>query len=75
MDTTREIMASYWTEHSMNQSIEEMMLDEDASKITAHEHPEVLSLLPNLKGKSVLELGAGIGLVPCIFITWTFKLS
>ena len=56
-------MSSYWMEHSKQQSIEEMMLDEDASKITQHEHPEVLGLLPDLKGKQVLELGAGIGCV------------
>ena len=61
MEVTREVMSSYWTEHSTKQSIEEMMLDDDASKITKHEHPEVLSLLPDLKGKNVLELGAGIG--------------
>jgi phosphoethanolamine N-methyltransferase len=61
MEETREVMSSYWAEHSKKQSIEEMMLDEDACKITQHEHPEVMSLLPDLKGKTVLELGAGIG--------------
>lgn len=57
----REVMSSYWHEHSKHQSVEEMMLDEDASKLSKIEHPEVLSLLPSLKGKRVLELGAGIG--------------
>ena len=61
MEETRVVMSSYWAEHSRQQSIEEMMLDEDAHKITQHEHPEVMSLLPDLKGMQVLELGAGIG--------------
>ena len=56
-------MSSYWNEHSKDQSIEEMMLDEDASKLTKSEHPEILGLLPSLKGNKVLELGAGIGFV------------
>ena len=59
----REVMSSYWSEHSKQLSIEEMMLDEDATKLTKIEHPEVLSLLPSLEGKQVLELGAGIGFV------------
>lgn len=59
----REVMSSYWNEHSKDQSIEEMMLDEDASKLTKSEHPEILGLLPSLKGNKVLELGAGIGFV------------
>lgn len=57
----RDVMSSYWSEHSKQLSIEEMMLDEDATKLTKIEHPEVLSLLPSLEGKQVLELGAGIG--------------
>ena len=37
------------------------MLDSLASELDKEERPEVLSLLPNYKGKSILELGAGIG--------------
>jgi SAM-dependent methyltransferase len=38
-----------------------MMLDSRASDLDKEERPEVLSLLPPYEGKSVLELGAGIG--------------
>lgn len=51
----------FWNKHSLAQSVEEMMLDSKAKHLTQHEHPEVLSMLPSIKGKDVLELGAGIG--------------
>ncbi|KAF8696103.1 hypothetical protein HU200_036993 [Digitaria exilis] len=38
-----------------------MMLDSRAAELDREERPEVLSLLPSYEGKSVLELGAGIG--------------
>ncbi|MQM14088.1 hypothetical protein Taro_047018 [Colocasia esculenta] len=62
METTeREVQKSYWTEHSKDLTVEAMMLDSRASDLDKEERPEVLSLLPSYKGKSVLELGAGIG--------------
>ncbi|RZC61268.1 hypothetical protein C5167_023026, partial [Papaver somniferum] len=57
----REIQKSYWIEHSVDLTVEAMMLDSKASDLDKEERPEVLSLLPDFKGKSVLELGAGIG--------------
>ena len=47
----------------MDVSINEMMLDSNAEKISAFELEEVLSNLPTLENKKVLELGAGIGYV------------
>ena len=41
--------------------MKEMMLDENAEKLGKQEIPELLSLLPELEGKDVIELGAGIG--------------
>ncbi|CAN1182532.1 Phosphoethanolamine N-methyltransferase 1 [Linum perenne] len=38
-----------------------MMLDSKASDLDKEERPEVLSMLPPYEGKSVHELGAGIG--------------
>ncbi|CAN4088744.1 unnamed protein product [Withania somnifera] len=38
-----------------------MMLDSKAADLDKEERPEVLSLLPPYEGKTVLELGAGIG--------------
>lgn len=38
-----------------------MLLQLDAELLDATERPEILSLLPPLTGKSVLDLGAGIG--------------
>ncbi|TVU35439.1 hypothetical protein EJB05_17328 [Eragrostis curvula] len=57
----RKAQKSYWEEHSRNLTVEAMMLDSRAADLDKEERPEVLSLLPSLEGKSVLELGAGIG--------------
>ncbi|KAF3437181.1 hypothetical protein FNV43_RR19934 [Rhamnella rubrinervis] len=57
----REIQKTYWIEHSVDLTVEAMMLDSKASDLDKEERPEVLSLLPPYEGKSVLELGAGIG--------------
>ncbi|EYU33965.1 hypothetical protein ABFS83_09G056000 [Erythranthe nasuta] len=60
-DEEREMQKSYWVEHSVDLTLESMMLDSKASDLDKEERPEVLSLLPPYEGKSVLELGAGIG--------------
>uniref|UniRef100_A0A1J3JVT4 phosphoethanolamine N-methyltransferase n=1 Tax=Noccaea caerulescens TaxID=107243 RepID=A0A1J3JVT4_NOCCA len=57
----RDIQKNYWIEHSADLTVEAMMLDSRASDLDKEERPEVLSLLPPYEGKSVLELGAGIG--------------
>ncbi|GFZ12292.1 hypothetical protein Acr_23g0006770 [Actinidia rufa] len=57
----RVLQKSYWIEHSADLSVEAMMLDSKAADLDKEERPEVLSLLPPYEGKSVLELGAGIG--------------
>jgi phosphoethanolamine N-methyltransferase len=56
-------MKDYWVKHSSQANIQEMLLDTNAEAISDHELPEILSLLPNssVKGKRILELGAGIG--------------
>ena len=54
-------MEGYWTEHSQSASLEEMMLDSNASTLNLEELPEILSYLPDYAGKEVVELGAGIG--------------
>ena len=60
---TRKDMTLFWEQHSVDVSINEMMLDSNAEKISAFELEEVLSNLPTLENKKVLELGAGIGYV------------
>uniref|UniRef100_A0AAQ5ZRH9 phosphoethanolamine N-methyltransferase n=1 Tax=Amphiprion ocellaris TaxID=80972 RepID=A0AAQ5ZRH9_AMPOC len=57
----RSNMTEFWKEHSKEATVEEMMLDSRARELTAQELPEVLSMLPPLDGRRVLELGAGIG--------------
>lgn len=54
-------MTEFWKEHSQDATVEEMMLDSRARELTQQELPEILSMLPPLTGKTVLELGAGIG--------------
>ena len=58
---TRRAMHEFWEEHSHKATVVEMMLDSEAEKIGQKEIPEIISLLPEIKGKDVLELGAGIG--------------
>ncbi|XP_002730517.1 uncharacterized protein LOC100378603, partial [Saccoglossus kowalevskii] len=57
----RQVMSSYWMDHSKDASLEEMMLDTQAESLAQSEHPEILSLLPPYEGKRIIELGAGIG--------------
>ncbi|CAF1056322.1 unnamed protein product [Adineta ricciae] len=56
----RATMVTYWKRNS-NPNLESMMLDTNADKINRYEYPEILECLPDLDGKRVLELGAGIG--------------
>lgn len=57
----REKMKQYWVKHSQMGNLQEMLLDSNAEEISDHELPEILSILPSIKTKKVLELGAGIG--------------
>jgi phosphoethanolamine N-methyltransferase len=56
-------MKDYWVKHSVQASIQEMLLDSNAEVISDNELPEIISILPSFKSKVVLELGAGIGCV------------
>ena len=58
----RTTMVTYWKRNS-NPNLESMMLDTNADKINRFEYPEILECLPDLDGKRILELGAGIGFV------------
>ena len=59
----RGTMEKFWRKHSTECNEKEMMLDYNAESIGRREIPEILALLPNIRGKVVLELGAGIGWV------------
>ncbi len=54
-------MSKYWMEHSAEANTKEMMLDDNAQYLGELEIPEILELLPDICGKDILELGAGIG--------------
>ena len=56
-------MKKFWHKHSTECNEKEMMLDNDAEIIGRSEIPEILALLPDIRGKVILELGAGIGWV------------
>ncbi|XP_029851615.2 phosphoethanolamine N-methyltransferase 3 [Ixodes scapularis] len=56
---TRDVMHDYW-EH-FNPSLESMMLDPRAQMLNREENAEILSHLPDVSGKTLVELGAGIG--------------
>lgn len=53
------MMHDYW-EH-FTPSLESMMLDPRAQVLNREENSEILSHLPDVSGKTVIELGAGIG--------------
>mmetsp|Transcript_21510 Transcript_21510/g.52330 ORF Transcript_21510/g.52330 Transcript_21510/m.52330 type:complete len:556 (+) Transcript_21510:82-1749(+) len=57
----RKDFTTYWTSDHSAPTLENMMLDSEASKMDVLERPEILSELPTLTGKAVFELGAGIG--------------
>ncbi|XP_029467405.1 phosphomethylethanolamine N-methyltransferase-like isoform X2 [Rhinatrema bivittatum] len=57
----RQTMTRFWEEHSRHATVEEMMLDSSAWTLSQEDKPEIISLLPQVDGKDVLELGAGIG--------------
>lgn len=54
-------MLSYWEQYEP--SIESMMLSQDAQELDRLEKEEILSYLPPIQGRSILELGSGIGSV------------
>lgn len=66
-NTVRSAMTKYWEEHSQDATLEEMMLDSSAHDLCKEEEPEIISYLPNLKSKDVVELGAGIGRYTTLF--------
>ena len=50
---------AYWQKQQAN--INGMLLNPDALEIDEHERSQIIANLPELSGKSILELGAGIG--------------
>lgn len=57
MSTTNSLI--YWQKQQA--SIHGMMLNPEAEELHQHETKQIISCLPNLSGKKILELGAGIG--------------
>lgn len=60
-EQVRNSMKQFWTEHSVEASEEDMMLDSQASEFSKYEREEILGMLGDYSGKDILELGAGIG--------------
>ena len=60
-DETRDAMKAFWEEHCTEATLQDVMLDSKADELDEQEKPEIAAMLPSLKGKRVLELGAGIG--------------
>ncbi|XP_065185084.1 uncharacterized protein LOC135815686 [Sycon ciliatum] len=59
--STRAAMKDFWDGHCTTASLQDVMLDSKAKSLDESEKPEILAMLPALKGMRVLELGAGIG--------------
>ena len=58
---TRSVMTEYWEEHADNLTADAMMLDDDSVLIDESDKAEVLAMVPDVEGKAVCEVGAGIG--------------
>ncbi len=54
-------MYKFWEEHATEDNMKVIMLDDKTDLTRQVEIPEILGLLPDISGKDVLELGAGIG--------------
>ena len=54
-------MKEYWQVFSEKTTNVEMMLDPNAEALEEKDIPEIMSLLPGLRDKDILEIGAGIG--------------
>lgn len=54
-------MMTYWEQYEP--TMESMMLSQDAQELDLMEKEEILSYLPPIQGRSILELGSGIGFV------------
>ncbi|NEP59331.1 MAG: methyltransferase domain-containing protein [Symploca sp. SIO2G7] len=59
MHMSRSNSLTYWQRQKA--SIQGMMLNPEADELHYHEHKQIISCLPDLSGKDILELGAGIG--------------
>ncbi|XP_064611284.1 uncharacterized protein LOC135475355 [Liolophura sinensis] len=58
----RSAMTDFWQTHSdKDVTNKSMMLDSNADELTKTEVPEIMSYLPSVAGKDLIELGAGIG--------------
>ena len=60
----RKDMTIFWEKFNKpveKLTVREAMLDPDSKNLDKFERPEILSLLPDVTGMKVLELGAGIG--------------
>jgi len=69
-------MEQYWNDHAEKggATLNAMMLDKNAQNFSDKEKQEVMSLIPDLKDKTVLELGAGIGRITSGIYKQTKKL-
>ena len=63
--SAHDTMKTFWHSNSteIGCSSKAMMLDKDFEDLGRREIPEILALLPDIRGKVILELGAGIGWV------------
>ncbi|XP_077977019.1 uncharacterized protein LOC144432630 [Glandiceps talaboti] len=57
----REEMTDFWRNMSKKGLMKEVFLDSKADILAVEDRQEILSMLPDLGGKRILELGAGIG--------------
>ncbi|MFH4982440.1 hypothetical protein AB6A40_009149 [Gnathostoma spinigerum] len=57
----RESFFSFWSKRSHRCDVDAMMLHHSAEKLHLLDRSDILASLPDLSGKDVVEVGAGIG--------------
>ncbi len=60
-DEKRGVFREFWNAFSDDPTDDAMMLNKDSEAIKDHDRADILEALPPLKGKRLVELGAGIG--------------
>lgn len=58
---TRNDFKHFWDTYSHNADNTAMMLNQNAEELEELDRVDILSCLPDLKGKDVVDIGAGIG--------------
>ncbi|KIH53398.1 hypothetical protein ANCDUO_16477 [Ancylostoma duodenale] len=64
-EVRRDSFKTFWDKYSDKPDTNSMMLNQTANDLEASDRAEILSSLPHLTNKDVVDIGAGIGQLFC----------